>query len=112
MTRPPLSVGAAAAETAEERRRREYASREHIEGRARAMAQATPLTRCARCRLPLGRDLIERPDRINYDHRDDREGYLGLSHELCNKRAAGYAAARAQAERSAGTSGYVPVWEW
>lgn len=99
-------------ESAEERRRREYASPEHIEGRARAMAQATPMTRCARCRLPLGRDLVDRPDRINYDHRDDREGYLGLSHELCNKRAAGYAAARVARERSAGTLGYEPVWDW
>lgn len=99
------------AETAEERRRREYASPEHKEGRARAMARATPMTKCARCRLPLGRDFVDRPDRINYDHRPDRAGYLGLSHEVCNKRAGGYAAAEARG-RSGGALGYEPVWEW
>jgi hypothetical protein len=98
--------------TPEEQRRLDYASPEHIEGRARAMRTATPMTKCARCKLPLGRDLVDRPDRIEYDHRDDREGYLGLSHQLCNRRAAGYAAARVARERSAGTLGYAPVWEW
>jgi hypothetical protein len=99
-------------ETPEERRRREYASREHIEGRARAMRVATPMTKCARCRLPLGRDLVDRPHLIHYDHTDDREGYLGLSHDLCDKRAAGRASARVARERAAGTLGYEPVWDW
>jgi hypothetical protein len=99
-------------ETPEERRRREYASREHIEGRARAIAHATPMTKCARCKLPLGRDLVDRPSLIHYDHADDREGYLGLSHDLCNKRAAGHAAARVSRERASGGGGYEPVWEW
>jgi hypothetical protein len=114
MTQPPLAFGPAAGrvETPEERRRREYASPEHIEGRARAMKRATPMTKCARCRLPLGRDLIDRPDLIHYDHTDDRAGYLGLSHELCNKRAGGQAAARVARERAAGVGGYEPVWEW
>lgn len=99
-------------ETPEERRRREYASPGHIEGRARAMARATPMTKCARCKLPLGRDLVDRPHLIHYDHTDDRTGYLGLSHDLCDKRAAGHAAARVARERSTGAGGYEPVWEW
>ncbi len=103
--------------TAEEQRRIDYASRKHIEGRARAMRAATPLTKCARCKLPLGRDLVDRPDQIEYDHDDDRGGYLGLSHAKCNRRAAGKKAGRLAAERAAygpqgGTGGYVPVWEW
>jgi hypothetical protein len=114
----PVVMGGAGAPTraqlAEAKRRREYHSHEHVDGRARAMKTATPMTKCARCRLPLGRDLIERPDLIEYDHRDDRDGYLGLSHQLCNRRAAGrkaQAMARA-AGQQAQPRGYVPVWEW
>jgi hypothetical protein len=72
---------------AERLRRRQYASPEHRNGRAAALAVATPTDPCARCFLPLGPEVLHSPDTLHYDHNEERDGYLGLSHGLCNERA-------------------------
>lgn len=94
--------------TAEERRRRrlEYGP-EHREARDRALARAQPMDKCPRCRLPLGPKIYTEPTAFEYDHRDDRDGYLGLSHQLCNRKAGG----RKGAEIRFG-DGYRPVIDW
>jgi hypothetical protein len=69
------------------RRQAEYASREHRLGRRAALAAAGPETPCARCREPLGETVELAPSSLHYDHRDDRSGYLGLSHGPCNVKA-------------------------
>lgn len=44
---------------------------------------------CARCRLPIAPDA-----EWALDHNDERTGYLGASHKICNDRAGGIAAHR------------------
>jgi hypothetical protein len=92
---------------AEALRRRQYASAEHRNGRAAALAVASPTDPCARCFLPLGPELLHSPETLHYDHNEERDGYLGLSHGLCNERAAGFAAA---AKAKAGD--WRPVRAW
>lgn len=67
-----------------EERRAQYLSPEHREGRERALATAKPTDPCPHCKLPLG---PIRPDRLDYDHTEDRTGYRGLSHRRCNRAA-------------------------
>ena len=52
--------------------------------RKRLLAQlaARPGAPCPRCGQPM-----HTAQRLDLDHTDDRSGYLGLSHEACNRRA-------------------------
>lgn len=69
---------------------RGYGAAHRHKARARAIAQATPATPCARCGQPLG----DAYRSAHLDHTDDRQGYLGLSHAACNLSAAGKASHR------------------
>lgn len=93
--------------TAEELRRLQYASREHRDGRAAAIRTATPMDLCPRCGLPLGPVLLSDPASLHYDHNDERDGYLGLSHGRCDSRAGGLAGARKAREGD-----WFPVRAW
>lgn len=97
--------------TPEEQRRREYQSPEHIEGRARALRTASPMDQCPRCRLPLGPDVYRNPRALHYDHRDDRDGYLGLSHDRCNREAGARKGAAVTNAMRHGRA-YRPVVDW
>jgi hypothetical protein len=91
-----------------EERRAQYTSREHREGRAKALASAKPTDLCPRCLLALG---PIRPELLDYDHNDDRTGYQGLSHKRCNRSAgARNGAAATNALRRGET--YRPVVDW
>lgn len=45
---------------------------------------------CARCHRPM----FDPPADLQFDHTDDRSGYLGLSHKACNLSAGGTLGAR------------------
>jgi hypothetical protein len=66
---------------------------------------------CARCRLPLGPDVYRNPSAIHYDHRDDRGGYLGLSHDRCNREAGARKGAAVTNAKRHGQA-YRPVVDW
>lgn len=91
-----------------EERRAQYTSREHLEGRARALRTALPTDLCPRCGLALG---PIRPERLDYDHDDSRAGYLGLAHRRCNRLAGGRRGAAVTNAKRHG-EGYRPVVEW
>jgi hypothetical protein len=53
----------------------------HQQARAQALATYHPTDPCPRCGLPLGPD----PDVLDLGHTEDKQGYLGLMHRLCNR---------------------------
>ena len=55
---------------------------EHQKARRVAAAQHRDTDPCVRCGEPLG---PMGPD-LHYDHNDDRSGYLGFAHGVCNSR--------------------------
>jgi hypothetical protein len=52
----------------------------HQKARRAAIAAYNPGDPCARCGMPMTDD----PSLLHLDHTDDRSGYLGLSHMMCN----------------------------
>lgn len=77
----------------------------HERGRRQALANLTDGDPCARCGQPMYRDQA-----LDYDHTDDRTGYLGLSHASpCNRGAGGRASAAARRRRKA-LQANLPVW--
>lgn len=63
---------------------RGYGARHRSERELWAPLVASGAVRCARCR-----ERINPGDPWDYDHRDDRSGYLGPSHASCNRATAG-----------------------
>jgi len=59
--------------------------REHQIARAKYVAAHRSTDPCARCGGPLGADISV----LDLDHTDDRTGYLGLSHQACNRSSRG-----------------------
>jgi len=59
--------------------------REHKVARAKYVAAHQPTDPCARCGGLLGADISV----LDLDHTDDRTGYLGLSHQACNRSSRG-----------------------
>lgn len=68
---------------------------EHTLARAAAARQHHDSDPCTRCGLPLG----PMGRWLHYDHADDRQTYLGFSHERCNRNA-GARKARAMQDMS------------
>lgn len=64
-------------------------------------------TPCVRCGLPMlsGQDL-------ELDHTDDRSGYLGFAHSLCNSRAGGRKGQAMQAARRQPSSAPRSATRW
>lgn len=56
---------------------------DHIKARRAAVKRHQPTDPCARCHQPLG----PMGPWLHYDHTDARDGYLGFSHAVCNRRA-------------------------
>lgn len=94
-----------------EGRRRQYRSREHVVGKRRALALASPTDACPHCGLPLG---PIRADLLDYDHLPDRSGYRGLSHRRCNRREGARNGAAVVNQRRSGEDGdgYQPARAW
>lgn len=79
---------------ATEKRRRGYdQAHKNIRKAGLPAAYGTP---CARC----GETMLEGQD-LDLDHTDDRTGYLGFSHRICNRRAGAAAANAAIAAKNA-----------
>jgi hypothetical protein len=74
------------------RHRRGYGRAHEYRRKAIEPAVITGKTVCCRCGEP-----IKPSDEWHLDHTDDRNGYLGVAHKLCNLRAAGI---KSQAKRS------------
>ena len=74
---------------------------QHTKARAAAFANLPEYSPCVRCGKPMWKWARDRHGKsaLHYDHNQTRTGYLGFSHDLCNRRAGAAAGGRAALAR-------------